>query len=248
MTGAAVEIRTRDGVCDAHAFHPQGAGPWPTIIFFMDGVGIRPTLHAMSERLAVQGYYVLLPNLYYRLGPAQPVDAATMHDPVEREKMMKRFQSINNILVASDIGFFLEFLDRQPQADAKQVGCVGYCMGGGFALTAAGSFPDRVAAAASFHGAGLAVDREGSPHRLADKMRGWIYVGVSEVDPWLEPGETDKLKAALDAAGVHSRVELYPGVEHGFAVDDLPPYNRAASERHWDVLFKLFGSTLGKKG
>lgn len=247
MTGIAVGIPTKDGVCDAHIFHPEGNGPWPAIIYFMDGVGIRPALHTMCERLAAAGYYVLLPNLYYRLGPAEPVDAAKLltQDPEERERMMTRFQSINNRLIAEDTGAFLEFLDRQPMTKAAWIGCVGYCMGGGFALTAAGSHPERVAAAASFHGARLAVETQGSPHLLAGKMRAKVYVGVSEIDPWLEPGETDRLKAALDAAEVRNNVEIYPGVQHGFAVHDLPVYDRTASERHWERLLALFGETLG---
>jgi len=250
MAGSAVEIRTRDGVCDAHIFHPPGGGPRPAIIYYMDGVGIRPMLFSMSERLAAAGYAVLLPNLYYRLGPAEPVDVATVlgGDPAARERMMARFQSINNELIAQDTGAFLDFLDKQPAADARRVGCVGYCMGGGFALTAAGTYPDRVVASASIHGAGLAVDRDGSPHKLADRMRGRIYVGVSETDPYLEPGETERLKATLDKAGVDNQVEIYPGVQHGFAVDDLPVYDRPAAERHWDRVLGLFAGTLSERG
>jgi carboxymethylenebutenolidase len=214
----------------------------------MDGIGIRPTLYAMCERLAGHGYFVLLPNLYYRLGPAKQVkDVAKLlaGDSEERDAMMQRFQSINHTLIGEDTGTFLAVLDGQPKAKAAKVGCVGYCMGGGFALTAAGTYPDRIAAAASLHGAHLAVDAADSPHHKADRMKGRIYVGVSETDPYLAPGETERLKAALDAAHVRNQVEIYPGVVHGFAVDDVPVYDRPAAEKHWERILALFRETLG---
>src|SRR5579883_825139 len=246
MSGSAITIKTKDGQCDAHLFHPSDPGKWPVVIYYMDGVGIRPALFEMAERFAQHGYAVLLPNLYYRLGPAQHIDPATsLADPVEREKMMERFQSLNNRLVAEDTGAFIAFLESEPSADASRIGCVGYCMGGAFALTAAANFPDRVRAAASIHGAGLAVDRPDSPHLLAERIRAKIYIGVSEIDPYLEPGETERLKQALDAAKVVNNVEIYPGVQHGFAVPSLPIYDRAASEQHWVRVLALFADTLG---
>jgi carboxymethylenebutenolidase len=117
-------------------------------------------------------------------------------------------------------------------------------MGGGFALTAAGTYPELVAAAASIHGANVATERPESPHHLAQRIKGRVYAAVAEIDPWLTPGETDRLRSALELAHVDHKVEVYAGVQHGFAVDDLPVYDRAAAERHWRGIGDFFGATL----
>jgi len=146
--------------------------------------------------------------------------------------------------VMRDTAAFLNFLGPQPFVAGEKVGCVGYCMGGGFALSAAGTFPERVAAAASFHGGRLATDHTDSPHLLAEKMRAEVYVGVAGIDPHFPDDERQRLEDALDAAGVRSVVEVYSGAHHGFAVPGLPVYDREASERHWQRLLELFGRTL----
>jgi carboxymethylenebutenolidase len=128
--------------------------------------------------------------------------------------------------------------------DSRKTGCVGYCMGGAFALSAAGTFPDRIAAAASLHGARLATDKPDSPHLLAPKMRASVYVGIAGIDPHFTPEEKQMLESALQSAGVEHTVEVYPGVKHGFAVDDTPAYDQAASELHWQRILNLFAANL----
>jgi len=160
--------------------------------------------------------------------------------------MMEMVQSVTNQKIVSDTAAFLAFLDAQPSVKGPHIGTTGYCMGGALSLTAAANFPDRVAAACSFHGARLATDAPDSPHAVADKMKGEIYVGVSEIDPWLSEGETDRLKAALEAAGANATVEIYPGVQHGFAVPGLPIYDREASERHWDRMLAVFARNVSR--
>ncbi len=242
MPHTETTITTADGTVDTHFFLPEGPdqkrGPWPAVIFYMDGVGIRPVLFEMAERLASHGYAVLLPNLYYRHGPAAPVDLS------DRDRLMALVASVTNAGIVSDTKAFLSFLDMQEAVKGPKLGTVGYCMGGALSLTAAANFPERVAAAASFHGARLATEAPDSPHLQAVRMKGEIYVGVSEVDPYLSPGETERLEAALKTAGTNHTVEIYPGVEHGFAVPGLPVYDRDASERHWDRLLALFERNL----
>jgi carboxymethylenebutenolidase len=240
-TATAVSIATRDGVADADLMLPAGDGTSPGVLFLMDGLGVRPALRAMAARLAGHGYAVLLPNLYYRSGPYAPFDAATaLSDPGERERLFALFGSIDGNVVMRDAQAYLTFLAQHPRLERGPVHCVGYCMGGGLALLAAGTFPERIVAAASIHGANLATDRESSPHRLASRMRARVYVAVAERDPWLVPDETQNLRAALEAAGVEHRIEVYEGVEHGFAVNDLPVYDAAAAETHWQRVLELF--------
>jgi carboxymethylenebutenolidase len=238
MPKTETTITTADGVVDTHFFVPQAPGPSPAVIFYMDGLGLRQALFDMAERLASHGHAVLLPNLYYRHGPAQPIDMT------DRERMMALVMSVTNAGIVSDTKAFLAFLDMQATVKGPKLGTVGYCMGGPLSLVAAGTFPERVAAAASFHGARLATDAPDSPHLLATKMAGEIYVGVSEIDPYLAPGETERLEAALKTAGANATVEIYPGVHHGFAVPGLPIYDEAASEHHWDQMLALFARNL----
>jgi carboxymethylenebutenolidase len=239
MTATTLGIGTEDGTVDTHFFTPDGATAKSAILFYMDGLGLRQALFDMAERMASHGYAVLLPNMYYRYGPAAPIDMTK-----DRDRMMEMVQSVTNEGTMRDTGHLLAFLDSQPGLAGCKIGCVGYCMGGALSLTAAGTYTGRVTAAASLHGARLATDAPDSPHLLAPKMTGEIYVGVSEIDPWLAPGETDRLDAALKEAGTNATVEIYPGVQHGFAVPGTPIYDREASERHWDRILGSFSRNL----
>jgi carboxymethylenebutenolidase len=240
MPAQQITIKTADGVVDSHFFTPAGGGRHPAVIFYMDGLGIRPALLEMGQRLADNGYTVLLPNLYYRSGPAgDPLDLLR-----DRDKMMTRVMSVTNEGTMRDTERFFAFLDTQNSVAGERVGCTGYCMGGALSLTAAGTFTDRMVAAASLHGARLATDAPDSPHLLAPRMKGEVYVGVSEIDPYLVEGEIDRLDSALKTAGANATVEIYPGVQHGFAVPGLPIYDRDASERHWDRLLGLYKRNL----
>jgi carboxymethylenebutenolidase len=245
MNGTAVEIKTMDGVAPCHFFSPPQSGNGPAVIFYMDGIGIRPALCDMAERLASNGYSVLLPDLYYRAGPTKPFDAATVFNGgPELIRLMGLLRSLKNKLLMEDTASFLEFLENEPSVGRQKIGCVGYCMGGAFALSVAGPFPDRVVAAASLHGARLATDQPDSPHLLAQKMRARIYVGVAGIDAHFTMEEKQRLESALQSAGVEHTVEVYPDVKHGFAVNDTPVYDRPASERHWQQILKLFADKL----
>src|SRR5690606_35116344 len=153
-----VSIETPDGTCEASLHTPSGEGSWPAVIMYPDAGGVRPAFHDMAQRLADLGYAVLLPNFYYRLGEIEPFDMSTaFSDPDERKRIMSLVASVSKEEVARDTAAMLEFFDAQPEVAGTKIGTTGYCMGGGFALTAAGRFPDRVAAAASFHGGNIAT-------------------------------------------------------------------------------------------
>jgi carboxymethylenebutenolidase len=241
MNAKTIDIKTKDGVAPCHFFGSPQKGDRPAVIFYMDGIGIRPALCDMAERLASHGCHVLLPNLYYRSGPAKPFEAATAFKAgPEQDRLMSLFRSLNNKLVMEDTASFLDFLDNQPSVASRKIGCVGYCMGGAFALSAAGTFPGRIAAAASLHGSRLATDQSDSPHLLASKMRAVVYIGIAGIDTYFTPEEKQRLESALQSAGVEHTIEVYPGVKHGFAVNDTPAYDHPASERHWQQILKLF--------
>src|SRR5215469_1065044 len=178
MSRAEVTIRTRDGNCPASVFTPaNGKGPWPSVIFFMDGLGIRPVMWEMGQRLADGGYVVLLPDLYYRFGFYAPMKPAeVLPDPKRREELMKMVGSLDRDRKVADAGAFIDALTSRPEIKGDRFGTTGYCMGGNASLTTAGAFPDRFAAAASFHGGHLATDKPDSPHLFLGKTGPRVYV------------------------------------------------------------------------
>jgi carboxymethylenebutenolidase len=246
MSATRVDLSTGDGTMDVHVFRPDGAGPWPAVVFYMDAFGVRPELAGMAGRLASHGYVVVLPNLYYRSGAYEPFDPKQVAaGGPERDRFRAMIDSIGDTAVMRDTRAVLAHVDRDAGVRTGPIGAVGYCMGGRFALSAAGTFPERVAAAASFHGTMLATDQPDSPHRLAARMRAKVYVGAAEIDPAFPPELRERLEQALTAAGVDYTLETYAGAKHGFAVSGHLVYDRDASERHWINLVRLFEETLG---
>lgn len=241
-----IDLDTPDGPLDCYVFTPTGAGPWPAIIVYMDAFGIRPNLFSMAQRLSSHGYVVAVPNLYHRTGAFEPFDpkAVTVEGP-ERTRFTSMIRSIDGAKVMADTGEVLTHLDSRADVLPGDAGTLGYCMGGGYALLAAGTFPDRIAAAASFHGGSLATDRPDSPHLLADKIRARLYIGVAEIDHTFDRAQQARLEDALTRAGVRYTLDVYPGARHGFAVTGHLVYDSSASERHWEEVFRLFGDTLG---
>lgn len=249
MAGTKIGITTPDGTMDAYAFRPSSPTPGELlrpVVFLMDGIGPREELHRMAERVAERGYYVLFPNFFYRYGAYAPFDPKTVfQDAPERERLISLIRGVTHELAMRDVGAVLAALDKAPGVQGDQVGLVGYCFGGRTAMRAAGCYPERVVAAASIHGAGLATDREDSPHLLADRIRAKLYIGIAELDQGFSKEEAERLRAALEAAKVSFTMEVYPGVQHGFAVGDLPVYDAPAAEKHWERVFALFKETLG---
>jgi len=245
MSYEQVSIRTEDGDCPAYVFTPSGSDRHPAVIFYMDGLGIRPTIFEMGQRLAGYGYVVLVPDLFYRAGPYEPLDPKEVFASGDvRAAIGHLFASTDNRRAGVDTEAFLAFLGSREDVAGIKVGTTGYCMGGGMSLTAAGTYPDRIAAAASFHGGNLATDSELSPHRLAPAMAGRVYVAGADQDNSYPPEMAARLEQALSDAGVDHRCEIYPEALHGWTMADFPVYNEAAAERHWDELAALFADTL----
>ncbi len=242
-----VTIPTSDGTCPASLFTPStGTGPWPGVIFFMDGLGIRPAMWEMGQRLADAGYAVLLPDAYYRFGAYPPMDPpAVFADEARRAKLMEWVGSLTRARKVADTEAYLKFIATRPEVKGQKYGATGYCMGGHTAITAAGAFPNSFASAASFHGGYLGADTPDSPHQFASAIKARLYIGAAVEDATFPAEQEARLKQALDAAKVNYEFETYSGAHHGFAVRDLPAYKPEAAARHWDVLLKLFKETLG---
>jgi carboxymethylenebutenolidase len=212
---------------------------------YMDGIGVRPALLEVAERLASYGYYVLLPDLFYRSGPYEPMNAKTIFtDPEERKVLMEKFMSLATPAnIMSDTRVFLDYLATQPDVRQGPIAVTGYCMGGRMALIAAGTYPDQIAACAAYHPGGLATDKPDSPHLLAPKVKAKVYVAGATDDASFPDEQKQRLDQALTEAGVDHVVETYPA-RHGWVFRDTLTYDAEACERHWETLTQLLGKSL----
>ena len=244
MIEQQLELATGDGVCTTFVVHPERGGPHPLVLFYMDAPGIREELRDMARRLASVGYFVMLPNLYYRqnvmeLGPL-PVDPKAP----ERARMFALMHTVSIAGVLDDTRALLAWAGTQPAARTDRIGCVGYCMSGQFATNVAANFPERVRAAASIYGTELITDRPDSPHVVAARAKAEFYFACAGNDVFVPPEIPPALRAALARDGVNAEVEDYPGQAHGFAFASRPGYHKPSAERHWERLFALFARRL----
>jgi len=240
-----IALPTPDGDARAYTFQPTGEGPWPGAVIFMDAPAIRPALFEMGERLAKHGYFVLLPDLFWRAGPYAPINVKEVFadEAKRREAFGKLMGSTNPEKQLVDAKASLDYLAANPNVKPGKVAITGYCMGCGVVMRTAGTYPDRIAAAAGFHGGRLATDAPDSPHLLAPKITARVLVAGADEDAGFPPEQADRLRQALDAAGVRNEVTIYPGARHGYTMTDLPVYNEAAAERHWSEMLRLFDET-----
>jgi carboxymethylenebutenolidase len=237
-----LDITTPDGAMNSFVVHPEEGGPHPVVLFYMDAPGKREELHDMARRLASVGYYVVLPNLYYRRAREFELKART---PEAMKPMFELMDSLSNGMTVRDTQAMLKFVDAQPEADSSRVGAVGYCMSGPFVFAAAAELPDRIHAIAAIHGAKMVTDQPDSPHLMCSRIKCETYVACAETDIWAPPEVVAQLEKALVEGGTPHRIEWYPGAEHGFVFPKRTGiYHQASAERHWERLFDLFGRRL----
>jgi carboxymethylenebutenolidase len=235
-----VDLTTPDGQMECFAAHPDGDGPFPAVILYMDVVGIREELRDMARQIAAQGYLCLLPDQFYRDGKVR-FDLSKGAEELQRMFAMGGTLTVDRVM--RDTRAMLDYLESNPVVGGL-TGCVGHCMGGQFVVAAAGTFPDQIGAGASLYGPRIVTDQPESPHLLADKIKGELYLGYAEHDPFVEDSEIPDLQAALDANGVTYALETHPGTEHGFCFPERPAYAEAAAGKVWETVFAMFERTL----
>jgi len=244
-----LDVTTRDGTADALFCHPDGGGPHPGVLLYMDAYGLRPGVEAHARRLAGHGYGVFVPNVFYRSGRSPVLEnieerIASPDRSALFAELRPKMALLTPEAAIADGQAWLEFLRGRPEVREAPIGTVGYCMGGRLALRMAGEFADAVSAAASFHGGGLATGEDSSPHLAAVRAAGELYIGHADNDRSMPPEQMARLTEALAEAHVRHTAELYPGAAHGWTQADTPAYDEEASERHWMRLLELFGRVL----
>jgi carboxymethylenebutenolidase len=240
-----IKVRTEDGICPTHIFTPAAGKNLPAVIMFMDAFGIRPAMFELADGLARVGYCVALPDLYYRSGWTA-ADAQGLFAIKEKTEfwMKNILPTLTAANIMRDMPAWLSSVRSRDDVREGGVGITGYCLGGRLSLTAAGTFPDDISAAASYHAGGLATDAPDSPHRLAPKMKARVYVAGAIEDRSFDDAQKQRLDDALTAAHVEHQIETY-NARHGWTMSDMPVHDEAATEKHWRTTFALFGETFG---
>jgi carboxymethylenebutenolidase len=241
-----VNVPMASGVSDSALFYPEGKGPWPAVLVWTDILGLRPVFREMGKRLAAEGYVVLVPNPFYRNAKAPVVDGSfDFSKPEDRAKVMPLAAALTADANISDAKAYTAFLDQQPQTDKKKkMGVQGYCMGGPLTFRTAATVPDRIGAAATFHGGGLVTDKPDSPYLMIPKMKAEVLCCIADNDDKRDPTAKDKLKEAFAAAHLTATVEVFEGCDHGWTVRGSQTYNEAGAERAWSELTPLYKRNL----
>jgi carboxymethylenebutenolidase len=245
VTEQDINIKTPDGVADSYFVHPS-KGKYPGVLMWTDIMGLRPAFKQMGKRLAESGYAVLVPNPFYRLSKAPVVPpGASMQDDATRQTLMGLMASLTPEVQFADAKSFVGFLDEQPSVDHKRkMGTAGYCMGGPLTFRTAASFPGRIGAGASFHGANLANDKPDSPHLLVPKIKASYLIAIAENDDQRDPAAKTTLRQAFDSAHLPAEIEVYAGTQHGWCPPDSMVYNEPQAEKAWGRMLDLFKTAL----
>jgi carboxymethylenebutenolidase len=242
-----IVLQTADGPMDNFVCYPDEDGPHPAIILYMDAPAIREELRDMARRLGTVGYFVLLPNMYYRNGTEGNYGfdfSQIRNDESQRDKMYAVMNTLTNQRIVDDTSPMLEYIRGHKAAKARPIGCVGYCMSGQFVMSVGAAYPDDFAAIASYYGVKIITDKDDSPHLTAHKIKGEVYLAFASDDPHVPDDVLAAMPGAMEKAGINCRIEIYPDTEHGFAFPQRAVYKKAAGERHWERMLALFGRNL----
>ena len=247
MSETKVEASAADGKAEAYLYTPSnGNGPWPGVIFLTDIMGIRDANLGMAKRIAEHGYVVLVPNIFYRVTRLPVVDfELKMGDERTMKRMGELRAGLSSAQMGPDCAAYADFLLAQQNVKGSKVAVAGYCFTGTMAIRTAAAAPDKIAAAASFHGGGLYTDRPDSPHLLLPKIKARLYFGHAIEDRGMPPEAIEKLETLLKSWPGRSESETYEGAHHGWTVPGRAGiYNEAQAERHYVKLFELLDGTL----
>lgn len=237
-----IDVPMKHGSCDSYVAHLEGATKRPAVMLLMDAFGPRPWLYEMADKLATHGYFVFVPNLFYRSRRAPVIDAEF---PLKAEEMQEVFKSIMPMYQAlttenalADAEQFMHYLGTRSEIDPKKkIGATGYCMGGYLALRFSAAFPEKIGAVCSYHAGRTVSEAPDSVHKLLPKIKAQAFVAHADNDASMTAEQIVVFDKAFQEAHIKGSTELYKGAMHGFTMLDLPAGNPAALEKHWQSLF-----------
>ncbi len=247
MDEREITITRPDGDMRTFVAHPDGDGPFPVAVLYMDGVGYREQIKANARRFAADGYYCVAPDLYYRAGEGLTLDFTRMGDDAYRQQMMSLISTVKPDAVVADTDAVLATIAEDPAAATGPKVSIGYCMGARMALHAAARRAGEFVATAGIHPAALVTDQPDSPHRDVADVRGELYFAFAENDRTATPENDERFRQELVDRGVRGEVERVPGTSHGYAMADLPVYDPAAAERHFTRTLALWRRNLSSE-
>ena len=247
MIERELDIATQDGAMNTYTVRPDDGGPLPVVLMLMDAPGVREALREICRRIAQSGFYVLLPNLFYRTTREFVLGPTRDHPDAEAniKKMLDMVASIPNDMVAADVGTILDKLSSMADARPGKVGLVGYCMSGAFVTVAAARHPDRIGCFASYYGTRLITDKPDSPHLMLGDIKAEGYYSFAEHDTYVPLDKVAAFEKLLASAPFPSRSETEMGTHHGFAFTDRGYYHQAACEKHYERMLALYRRHLG---
>ena len=238
-TIARAEFVPLDGERRGYYAVPAGDGPFPAVLVYQEAFGVNDYLRSEVRRLAAHGYAALAPDLFR--GDVYGYDEAAM------PAVYARLRSLTDDGLLADVHAATAFLDAQPNLRHDAYGAIGFCMGGRLAVLSAIALGDKIAAAASFYGGGIAPEqpRLFAPlrERLGD-VRAALLLVYGGDDEGIGPSEHGRIAETLSAHKKRYTLSVHPGAPHGFASRDRVSYRPAQAEAAWAEALALFDSTL----
>jgi carboxymethylenebutenolidase len=223
---------------------PDDIGEFPGVIFLTDIWGIRPANIGVAKRLAEKGFAVLMPNVFHRYSRITPGGFEHGGEEEKMKKLHALFASLTAEQMVSDGKAYVDFLLAQKGVKPGKVGVVGYCFTGQMAVRIAAAVPEKVAAAASFHGGFLVTPAPDSPHKILAPIKARLYFGHAVEDQSATPEQISTLEAALRDWHGAFQSEVYEGARHGWTVPGRDVYNEMQAERAFEKLVELLEATL----
>jgi carboxymethylenebutenolidase len=252
MQEEAINIPTAAGQMETFITRPSQNGPFPPVILYMDVWGVREVLFDLARRVATVGYYVLVPDLYYRQGRIR-TDYRDEHgraisisklDPATLEKVLAPQKALSDRMVIEDTSDIFKFLDKQADVKPGAAGCFGYCMGGRHVLQVAAAHPDRFKATACLHGTAIISDQADSPHRHVCALQGEVYCGFAETDQFAPLSMVEQWNALMKESSAQYSYEIHAGALHGYALPDRDIFHKKGAERDWELIFAMFSRQI----
>lgn len=246
LQSQSVTVSTTDGDADCYFTHPK-TGAHPAVIIWPDVMGLRAAYRQMADRLAALGFAVLVINPYYRAVKGEVFQVGDkFSDPAVRNRILPYARALTRQTTQTDGRVLVDYLDAQSAVDtSKKIGTLGYCMGGSMTIVSAAHIPERIGAAASFHGGRLATDKPNSPHHLLGQTQAGFLIAIASNDDKAEPEVKNILRKSFDAHNIAAEVEVYAGALHGWCVPGSPVYHEAQAERAWTRMVHLLKTNLG---